>query len=267
MAVKAPESVKRVMNYQINFSTILIILIIAVGAKFGWDHYMNLKTELAITKQNNEALIDSVRTTTNKLDEAVYSKQVFVAKTQKDLKALNGDLAKTVRNFNGVVHEISQLEAKIDGLVGVIDDGGQVVDLPSGEKGITWSFNEKFDDDNYRELAGITRFNFNPNTDTFTPTTTEITRDLLNFKLTQGLRTTKDGKVEMFASSNYPGFTAQSLNSVIIDPKKHPALTKFTTEKKWSFGVYGGYGVTANLSTGLVNFGPQVGFGAMYKVF
>jgi len=267
MAVKTPESVKRVMNYQINFSTILIIIIIAVGLKFGWDHYMKMRTELKITQQNNEALKDSVRTTKNKLNEVVYSKQIYVAETQKDLKNLNADLARTVRNFNGAVHSISQLEAKIDGLAGVIDNTGQVVDLPTGEKGITWNFSEKFDENNSRELAGITRFNFNPNTDTFTPTTTEITKDMINFKLIQGLRTTKDGKVEMFASSNYPGFTAQSLNSVLIDPKTHPALTKFTTQKKWHFGVYGGYGFTANLSSSEVIIGPQIGVGAMYKIF
>lgn len=267
MKLKTPEPVKRVMSYQINISTILIVILMAVGLKFGWDHYMNLQTELAITKQNNSALLDSVRTTKNKLDEAVYSKQIFVAKTQKDLKEINSNLARTVKNFKGVVHEISQLEAKIDGLTGEMDNEGQVVDLPNGEKGITWSFNKKYDENNYRELAGITRFDFNPNTNTFTPTTTEITKDLINFKLTQGLRTTEDGKVEMFASSNYPGFTATSLNSVIISPKTHPALTQFTTQKKWHFGVYGGYGFTANMSTGLVNFGPQVGAGAMYKIW
>lgn len=255
------------MNYQINFSTILIIILIVVGAKLGWDHYMSMKTELAITKQNNEALKDSVRVSTNKLGEVEYSKQIFVAQTQKDLKELNNDLAIAAKSFRGAVHEISQLEGRIDGLMGEISNGGDVVNLPSGEKGITWNFTKKYDNDNSRTLGGITRFNFDPNTDTFTPTTTEITEDQINFKLTQGLRTTKDGKVEMFASSNYPGFTVQSLNSVIIDPKTHPALTKFTQKKKWHLGVYGGYGATMNLSNSEAIVGPQIGVGAMYKIF
>jgi len=228
---------------------------------------MKMQTELRIIQQNNEVLKDSVRFTRNKLNEAVYSKQIFVAETQKDLKNLNADLARTVKNFNGAVHSISQLEAKIEGLVGQIDDSGQVIDLPSGEKGITWNFSEQYDANNSRILAGVTKFDFNPNTDTFTPTTTEITQDIINFKLTQGLRTTKDGKIEVFASSNYPGFTAQNLNSVLIDPKTHPALTKFTKKKKWHFGIYGGYGFTTNLSSSEVIVGPQIGVGAMYKIF
>lgn len=267
MTVKAPESVKRVMNYRINLSTILIILLVAVGIKFGWDHYAKMKTELQITKQNNEALIDSVRVTTNKLDEAVYSKQIFVAETQKDLKNINADLARAAKNFRGAVHEISQLEGRIDGIIGASDNNGEVVELPDGEKGITWDFSEIYDDSNSRELAGITRFKYNPNTGEFTPTTSEITKDVLNFKLTQGLRTTNDGKVEMFASSKYPGFSTSNINSVIIDPKTHPALTKFTVEKRWRFGIYGGYGVTVNIKTGLVNLGPQVGIGAMYTIW
>jgi hypothetical protein len=266
MPIKAPESVKRVMNYQINLSTILLIVVIGVGAKIGWDKYMSMQTELKIAKQNEAALLDSVRVTQNKYDEAVYSKQIFVAETQKDLKNLNEDLAETVRKFNGQVHSISNLEAKIDGLAGIIGEG-EVIDLPNGQKAIPWDVSQEFDPDNSRKLSGISRFAYNPNTNTFGKAETEILTDEINFKLTQGLKTAPDGKIEMFASSNYPGFTAKSLNSVLIDPKSHPALTEFTKKKKWNFGVYGGYGATANLKTNEVIVGPQVGAGISYTLF
>jgi hypothetical protein len=267
MKVRTPEPVKRVMNYQISVSKILMIVLIAVGLKFGWDHYMSLQTELAIAQQNEKALKDSVRVTQNKYDEAVYSKQIFVAETQKDLKNLNSDLAETARKFRGAVHSISNLEAKIDGLAGQIDSDGEVIDLPNGQKAIPWNFDEQFDVDNSRKLSGITRFAFNPNTNVFGPPETEILTDEINFKLTQGLKTAPDGKIEMFASSNYPGFTAKSLNSVLIDPKSHPALTEFTKKKKWSLGAYGGYGVTVNTKSNEVIMGPQIGAGISYTLF
>ena len=134
-------------------------------------------------------------------------------------------------------------------------------------KAFSWDYEKRYDDDNFRAIAGKTTFEFDSINSTFKPLYTSITKDIIRFELTQGLRTTKDGKVEMFATSNYPNFEVKELNSVLIDPDNHPVLKKFTKEKRFSLGLYTGYGGTLNLSNSTVIMGPQFGVGVNWRIW
>lgn len=247
-------------------STILIVVVLFFLVSWGINKYLDLKADLRIAKQNESALKDSIRVTTNKIGDLEYSKQILVAKNASDLKELNGELASLAKNFTGKIHELSNLVATIKGDT-IIVDNTSLVNLPGNTNGFKWSYSETFDSENSRMLAGVTRFKYDSITNFIQPLETTITTDDIKFNITQGLRTTKDGKVEMFASSRYPNFGASELNSVIISPSTHPALKQFTREKRFKLGVYAGYGATINLSTSSVTAGPQIGAGATYSLW
>jgi hypothetical protein len=71
----------------------------------------------------------------------------------------------------------------------------------------------------------------------------------------------------MFATSNYPNFEVKELNSVLIDPDSHPALTQFTKKKRFSLGLYSGLGGTVNISNSTIIFGPQFGIGINWRLW
>ena len=248
---------------------ILVLVFLFLLISFGVNKYMKLKTDLRISEQNSAALADSVRVSKNKLGELVYSKKILVAKNKKGLKTLNERLFKTLNNLdksNGKINELSEIIAKFKS--GPYDIGDiSVIYLPDNIRGFQWNYEKVYDSINSRYLNGITKFKLDTLTNTLTPLKTTITRDELNFRVIQGIRTRDDGKVEMFATSDYPGFTVKELNSAIIDPSSHPALTKFTKPKRFKLGVYGGYGATLNLSTSTLIVGPQIGGGATYSLW
>jgi hypothetical protein len=247
-------------------STILIVVVLFFLVRWGINTYLNLKADIRISQQNESALKDSLRVTINKVGELEFSKETLVAKNVSDLKDLNGNMLEVVRNFKGKINELSDLIADISSDTIVINNTS-VTKLPDNTNAFIWSYDKTFDDDNSRSLAGLTKFKYDSINNVINPLETIITRDNIKFNVTQGLRTRSDGKVEMFASSRYPNFSATDLNSVIIDPKSHPALTKFTKKKKIHLSVYGGYGATADLKNNVVILGPQIGGGISYTIW
>lgn len=260
---------KKIFNKILN-SRILLSIIILIGLflliRWGVSKYQDLKVDLRISSQNESALKDSLRVTKNKIGNLEYSKQILVAKNASDLKALNEDLAKINKNFAGKIHELTKILAKIDNKTTVINNT-TLIDLPDNVQGFKWSFDKQYDNENSRSLAGITKFKYNKDANIFTPLETLITKDEINFNIIQGLRTRSDGKVEMFASSDYPNFSVSELNSVIIDPSTHPALKQFSKKKKFGISLYSGLGATLNLSNSNIIFGPQIGLGISYNLW
>lgn len=256
---------KKFLNSRI-VRTALVLIVAALLISWGVNKYLDLKADLRIAEQNKAALADSLRVTKNKVGDLEYSKQILVAKNAQDLKNLNENLAKTVREFNGKIHEISNLVGEIKSDTTTVTNT-TINNYPDGVKGLSWALDTIYDAENSRKLAGESRFKYDSITNSFTALDTKITEDRIRFSLTQGLRTTDDGKIEMFASSKYPGFSATDLNSAILDPKSHPVLKEFTRKKKLGFGVYTGFGATMNLSNSTVTAGPQVGIGLTFDLW
>lgn len=253
-------------------STIIIVIVLLMIAGWAYNKYQNLAVDFKIAEQNQAALNDSLRISKEKIKGLVYSKQVLVARNESDLKKLNEDMAKTVKKLKGKIHELTKLVGEIRADTVYIDTT-TVVSIPDSiskdhnVKAFKWDYEKSFDVDNYRAIAGQTTFKVDSLTGKLQPIRTSITKDIIRFQLTQGLRTTEDGKVEMFATSTYPNFAVKELNSVIISPSTHPALKQFSKKKKFGFSLYAGYGGTLNLSNSTMIFGPQIGFGGTYQLF
>ena len=188
----------------------------------------------------------------------------MVAKTASDIKSLNNELAKLAKNFNGQIHELTKIVSSIKSDT-VFIDNTKIVQLPNGVKAFKWDYEKIFDENNYRIIAGETQFRFDSITNTLIPLGTLITKDEFKFNLVQGLRTRKDGKVEMFVTSNYPKLLISELNSVLISPSTHPSLAQFSKKNKFNLSAYSGLGGTINLSNSTMVFGPQLGFGISYS--
>jgi hypothetical protein len=244
----------------------IALLLLGLGVNYSYNKYTELKLELRVAKQNQSALLDSLRVSKNEVGDLVASRLVLIANHKEDVEALNSTLAKEAKKYKGEIHELTILLANIKHDTVYIDNT-TLVDLPDGSKGLKWVYGEAYDEDNSRYLEGVTSFKYVKDNNVITnikPLYTKITRDEINFKITQGVRTNDDGKVEVFASSTYPNFDTTELNSMIIDPSSHPSLSQFSKKKKWNFGFYAGYGATLNISTSSVITGPQLGFGIMY---
>ena len=256
------------------FITVIVIGFLVFMAQWGYNKYMNLKTELRISEQNESALKDSIRHTTNELKQSEYSKQILVAQNAKELAKLNEKMADKLGGLEGKISSLTSTVIELSGLVEDMDSiVTQVVDVSPPDstgtsiKAFRWSYEKRFDEDNYRAIAGETTFSVDSTLNVFKALKTSITKDIINFEITQGLRTTEDGKVEMFATSNYPKFEVKELNSVLIDPETHPALKKFSKRKRFNIGIYTGVGGTVNLSNFQMIFGPQFGVGGTWTLF
>ena len=59
--------------------------------------------------------------------------------------------------------------------------------------------------------------------------------------MSTGFTENKDGLLEIFVKSDYPGFKVSKLDGALIDPKKSNVLKKYFPEKRWGLGVYCGY--------------------------
>lgn len=221
-------------------------------------------TEINILEQNQKALNDSVRTSKNKVDQLEFSKNILVG-DKNDLKELNRDLFEEYKKENGKVSELSKLVIEIANKKPIyITNNLPANSYGDSTYGVPFTLDTIYNKDNSRTLKGETKFRAITNAKgdiDIRPLSTILTEDKFKFNVIQGLRETKNGDVEVFVRSDYPGFELKDLNSIILDPDKHPVLKKFSDKgkpKKFGIGVYAGYGMNTN------GLSPQVGVGLIY---
>tara|TARA_R110000851_G_scaffold237164_2_gene390006 strand:- start:1153 stop:1926 length:774 start_codon:yes stop_codon:yes gene_type:complete len=253
--------IKDIVNHRATTLIVIALFLLLVG-KIVYNQFSNLKTDLRISNQNVKSLSDTIRVTKNKVGDLEYSKQILVA-TRANLKDLNQELADELKKEKGKVFELTKYVVNVKQNTDTVQIQNNLIQYPNGVNALSWTYEKNYDKDNYRSIAGTSKFSID-SLGVIKPLETSIFKDEINFSVVQGLRKI-DGKIEMFARSDYPGFKISELNSAIIDPKTHPVLKEFTTKKRFGFGLYGGYGATVINST--VNVGPQVGLGLTYDIF
>lgn len=256
------ETYNNKFNSYIRYGLIIIGIILFLLLLHTYNSNANLRTQLNISNQNAKALADSVRVSKNKVGDLEYSKNVLVSE-KNELSNLNSDLKKELDKEKGKVYELTKYVASIDN--GPVDGVPTVVEVyPDSTQGLKWKYEKIYDSENYRLIAGESKFKID-SLGNVTPLFTELTQDEIKFNVIQGLRE-KDGNIEMFVRSDYPAFKLDDLNSVIIDPKNHPVLKKFTKQKRFGIGPYVGYGVYINNFNGQVGLGAQIGIGIHYDI-
>lgn len=123
---------------------------------------------------------------------------------------------------------------------------------------LTW---EHKDSGNWgrRELGGITRFTLIGDT-SIVESTTDIVKDIMEMNITTGFTETDDGKLRIYARTNYPGAEFLQVDGAIIDPRMYVSSPESERRKRFGFGIQLGYGLTPDMNTS-----PYVGLGVSYN--
>lgn len=207
-----------------------------------------LKDDLLVAGQNEKALNDSVKATTNKLGEQVFLKNTLIADGKK-LKELNAELYKEVKNLKGDVKIITTANTEIKS--DPIYLTNTITKYADGIVDIRWKYDSLFSKGNYRKLAGISKIQYDSANVLDKGTT--ITQDEIGISVTTGL-VKLDGSYQIFVKSNYPGMSISDIQGSIIDKNMIQS-----DESSWVFGPYFGVGVGVDPVNKTI--GPNVSFG------
>jgi hypothetical protein len=218
-------------------------------------------------QQNVFALNDSIRTYKTKNGDLVYEKGALISENGS-LKTLNKDLANEVQYLKD--HPIVIIKTKIvikhDTIEVPVYIGNPIWNEDgSVTRELKWNYEKDFGKGNSRKLAG----KLNVTVDTtmnLTSAPVHITDDEFSLAITTGLTENKDGLLEIFVKSDYPGFSVSSMDGALIDPKKSDVLKKYFPPKKWALGVYGGFGPYVDPFSARVGLGVHIGIGLQYNI-
>jgi hypothetical protein len=242
------------------FSVILIILILLLGGGvwYFYNKVQGLEVALKSEAQNVNALRDSLRVSTTKNGDLVYSKSVLMGEKDK-LEKWNSKLMDRIEELGGDVTQLSQtilsLEMELDST-----DNDELVKVSDSIYGIKWEFDKHYADGNLRILKGTTSFMVTHNpTFVITPLKTKITRDYINISLLHGLRY-QGGYLESFSTSKFPGLSVLKQETAVITSNKKTSLLDIF-KNNTSFGGYIGYGGTYVVNEAKFYMGPQIGGG------
>ena len=228
----------------IDFRLILLAGIVLLGLFLfrQCEETKSLKSDLANAKNNQAALVDSVRVSKNRAGELQYQIRSFIS-TAEELKTLNAELFNEVQKQKGQVAQLTKIIGRlttvhVDPIPGNTTASGQPCDSLGGSFVTKWESYKQYDSINSRMLKGETTVKLKDKK--VVNSETNILIDDISFDLVTGLTQVND-HFEIFVKSNYPGFKPTSIKGTFIPTDK---LCPKDPPKKWSFGA-----------------GPQIGVG------
>jgi len=259
--IKTPKGQRNVLVV-----ALILAIIFLRGCGSGASDIEVLKYE-----QNITALQDSIRTYETKNGDLVYEKAALLVESDK-LKRFNEDLANEVKDLKDnpivitkfvtkIVHDTLWLKPEIDTNNITWNADSTVKIIP-----FTWGDSTEYAPNNYRNLAG----KYIIEVDTSLNVTTQsfaITKDELGLSFTTGITENKDGLLEIFVKSPYPGFRPTEINGALIDPRESDVIKKFFPPKRWAISPYAGYGVYFDPQKIQFGHGVQLGVGISYGIF
>lgn len=250
---------------------LIVALVLAIIFLKGCGNKGASEADVVKYEQNITALQDSVRTYKAKNGDLVYEKAALITES-KELGKYNKELAAEVKNLKDnpiviikyktkIVHDTLWLTPDIDSNNITWNADSTVKIVP-----FKWSDSTGYAPDNYRTLAGT----YIIQVDTSLNVTTQsfaITKDELGITFTTGITENKNGLLEIFIKSPYPGFKPIAIDGALIDPRESDVIKKFFPPKRWSLGPYVGYGVYVDPSKSTIGHGVQLGIGIQYGIF
>lgn len=258
--IKIKEWIKNPKN-QRNLLIVIILFLI-----FLLRECTPSKSDLNSLNQNVFALQDSIRTYKTKNDKLIFEKGAFITE-KSSLESLNKELFDAIKYLKD--HPIIVIKPEIR-IVEVpkyipiyIGDSTKNAD-GSISRTLNWAYDTTYSKGNYRKIEG----NFLATVDSslnLKTTPMHIKKDEIGMSLSTGFTENKEGKLEIFVTSDYPGFSVTGLNGALIDPEKSDILKKYFPKKRWGLGFYGGYGVYFNPRNLTVGSGLQIGLGIQYN--
>ncbi len=226
-----------------------ILLILSISFNF------KQSSNSRIAEQNIISLTETLKTTKNKLEETVKSKELLIMNI-KELKESNSSLTQEINKLSAKdkkhLIDISKLNITIDMLMDsilVLQPDGTIV-VNDTTTNYYFSKINKF-----RELKwDVTVIKSNPNKVTSTITADKIFADIVIGK------TEEDGKLSIFASSSNPYVNITNIEGSVIDLNAYNKLQK---KKPFGVGLHIGGGLSTN--NGVVFLSPYVNNQRTYK--
>lgn len=247
------------------------ILIVALVAAIIFLRGCGEGSEIDVIKyeQNIAALQDSVRTYKTKNGDLVYEKMALIA-NEKELGKYNQELVDEVKYLKDnpivitkfvtrIVHDTVWLKPTIDSSGIAWNSDSTIITIP-----FNWKDSTYYNENNYKILKG--QYTVNVDTALNVSSDFKITQNELGISFTTGLTESDDDKVEIYITSDYPGFVPTDITGALIDPRESDVIKKFFPPKRWALGVYGGYGFYLDPINARVGSGIQVGIGLQYNI-
>ena len=261
---------------------VLIILFLFLGVTC--SNLNELKRKNNIHEQNIDALKDTIRKEKTKSGSLQISVSGYIAK-ERELKDLNRDLYNEIKDQKGRVISLNtvviklnldknELEKHINYLESVM---GKPIHTNDSTYIIPWTMKYDWDTINYDYYEGKTQVGVKVkpgfvwkdgmtndyvlgNAINLEHYGTILTAKSSRIKLTFGQKM-EDNKLRIFVKTDYPGFTAESMKGVLIDPNTNPDIKKLMKKRKlfpntWTVGVGPSYGFD------VINGKPYFGVGA-----
>lgn len=224
--------------------------------------------DTTVYEQNIAALTDSLRVYKTKNGELVYEKSSLLTST-KELKQLNNELAEEVKYLKDNPIVIIKWKTKIVHdtvyLPVVVGEAYWNEDSTIKTVPFTWKYDTVYIENNYRKLAG----QYLVQVDTLLNVVTKsfiISTDEIGMSFTTGLTESKDGNLEIFIKTPYPGFKPVDVDGALIDPRESDVIKKFFPPKRWSIGPYIGYGFYFDPVKGKAGSGINAGISVSYGI-
>ena len=251
------------MKKRIHLFALILVIVLLLAFLQTCNSLRKTKTDLEMAKTNITAMQDTITTSKNRIGQLQYERATLIT-SEKGLKSLNADLAKEVESQRGKIAQLNRIIAIISTpKPGPIGGTGASSGDPCDSIGYytaEWSSEQRFDENNFRNLAATTQITVKKKA--VQSVQTEITRDDIGFDLVTGLEK-RDGGYEIFVRSNYPGFRPTKIEGAFI-----PQNDLFPPQKKKNFSVGVGPQVGLGLTPTMVPtlyFG--IGLGIQYSFF
>lgn len=214
---------------------IVLVVFILLGRSFAKNRDFQRIND--IREQNIFALLDTIRAEKNKNKEQQYVIASYIADVE-DLEHLNENLYNEVIAQSGEVISLSKViyrmeqeadvfKRHINHLETIINQPVQIDDTTYK---MTWEKRYDWDNVNYdvykgETVVGVNKFGL-------VHYNSDITYRLSQVDLTFG-QTVENNQLRIFVKTNYPGFTPQSLQGVLIDPNTNTYIRDLIKKKKW----------------------------------
>ena len=232
----------------------------------------DLNRDVIHHEQNVSALTDSLLFERTKTGELLVSIDGYIT-SEKTLKTLNRELWDEIQaqkgkvlmltnTLIGIKQDSTELAKTIDELNVKIGELQQIGDKYTAP----WTIPHKYNEKNYFTVKGATVVQV-MSQDPFKMRhdTTYLTEFENHIDISYGQKV-ENNKLRVYILSEYPGFTVESMEGVLIDPSEWPSIFK-PTKRHW----FTGFGVGPELTVGWDFFQSKpafvLGVGIHYNIY
>lgn len=231
---------------------LIIIIIVLLGyASIQTTSLYKTKIDNLIKEQNIEALNDSIRLVKKQNNTLEFSITSFIA-SEKELKKLNEDLYKKVKAQDGKIMSLtsSVIKLKQDSITlqKALNESKKIIEelkqIDSNTFVANWTLPYDFGNNNYDIFKGSTYIKvLNKSPLLISHFDTKLISRETQINLIWGQKI-ENNKLRIFVESNYPGFTVESLQGVLIDPNDNKYIKSLIKQRRWFNGFHVGVGIT-----------------------